>query len=472
MKEALTMRLAKPVLLIIAVFTLFQTGSAQVGETFRIKSKPLGEEREIRVYLPLSYANSKQSYPVIFALDGEATGPVTASAIQFLTGYSTIPQMPEAIVVAIINTDRNRDMPVPQAYDKGGEENFLAFLADELIPEVKRRYRVVELRILLGHSQGGLFAIYALATRPAVFHWYLAMDAPLAGFAEVKPLMEKAGAVITKTDFHGRLVSVENLYGWRKDWATVAQSAPKGFYGAQVEIKDETHETMVYKGVYEGLKRLFHDYAPNLVSDAKGIYTLPVLEEMYKQLSQDYGYKVEIPRQLLLTAAAQNTAMQYGAEAIELINRAVTLYGESPGTKRLLTDAEAAAKKGRDPRIAEWANLPLPSVADMKPFIGAWETIVGDGARESITFEIKDGSVRSQCTLTPREGQPFPMQVKFVRVVAGQTLQWGLANGRGSGILLRTVKLVNATTLSGTAEPVGIEHAPPPRTVTYNRRAS
>jgi hypothetical protein len=378
--------------------------------------------------------------------------------------------MPEALVVAITNTARNRDMPVPQSYGKGGEENFLTFLADELIPEVKRRYRTVELRILLGHSQGGLLAIYALATRPATFQWYLSMDAPLAGFAEVKPLMEKAAAVITKANFHGRLVSVENLYGWRKDWGTLVRAAPKGFYGAQLELKDETHETMVYKGVYEGLKRLFHDYAPNLMKESKGIYTLPVLDERYKQVSQEYGYRVETPKQLLLTAAAQNTAMQYGAEAIELINRAVSLYGESPSTKRLLAEAEEAAKKGRDPRIAEWANLPLPSAADMKPFIGAWETIVGDGARESIVFEINDGSVRSQCTLTPPEGDPFQMQVKFVRVLEGQKLQWGLANGRGSGILLRTVTLVNPATLSGTAEPVGIEHAPPPRPVTYNRR--
>jgi hypothetical protein len=288
----------------------------------------------------------------------------------------------------------------------------------------------------------------------------------------MKPMMGKAGTVITKPNFHGRLVSVENLYGWRKDWATLVQAAPKGFYGERVELKDETHETMVYKGVYEGLKRLFHDYAPNLVKESKGVYTLPVLDEMYQQLSREYGYRVEIPKQLLLTAAAQNTAIQYGAEASELINRATSLYGESPSTKRLLAEADAAAKKGRDPRIAEWANLPLPNAADMKPFIGAWETIVGNGARESIVFEIKDGAVRSQCTLKPPEGDPFQMQVKFVRVLAGQTLQWGLANGRGSGILLRTVKLINPATLSGTAEPVGIEHAPPPRPVTYNRRTS
>src|ERR1044072_6377818 len=163
-----------------------------IGETWPIHSKRIGEDREIRVYLPHSYAYSKQRYPVIYTLDGEGTGPATASAVQFMTGYSEFPQMPEALVVAIINTDRNRDMPIPQMYGKGGEENFLAFLADELIPAIEQRYRTQPLRILIGHSQGGLFAHYALTARPDVFQWYLPMDAPLASFVEARPLMEKA----------------------------------------------------------------------------------------------------------------------------------------------------------------------------------------------------------------------------------------------------------------------------------------
>ena len=42
-----------------------------VGETLRINSKRMNEEREVRVYFPSSYANTKQNYPVIYALDGE-----------------------------------------------------------------------------------------------------------------------------------------------------------------------------------------------------------------------------------------------------------------------------------------------------------------------------------------------------------------------------------------------------------------
>lgn len=443
-----------------------------IGETWRINSKRLGEERELQVYLPASYANNKQRYPVIYALDGEGTGSVTANAVQFMTGYSLIPQMPEALVVAVINTNRNRDMPIPQEYGKGGEEKFLAFLADELIPAIEQRYRTQPLQILLGHSQGGLFANYALGARPKVFQWYLSIDAPLSGFPEAKPIMEKAKSVITKTaNYRGRLVTIENLYGWKKEWTAVIEATPKNFYGEQVAIKDETHETMAYKAIYEGLKRLFHDYAPNLVKDTKGIYTLPTLEQMYKELSQAYGYQVDIPKQLLLASASRNTAMQYGAEAVELIKRAVALYGESPGTKRLMAEAEEAFKKGRDPRLEEWAHLSPPSIEQMKPFLGAWE-MASDRAKELMTFDVINGQARAQCTVTPHGGESLQMDVQFVRVLEDKTLQWGLRNGRGGGIILRTVKLVNENTLQGTTEPVGIQYAPPSHPVTYKRKVN
>ena len=442
-----------------------------IGESWRIHSKRLNEEREVRVFFPASYANSKRPYPVIYTLDGELTGSVVANSVQFMADSSSIPQMPDAIVVAIVNSDRNRDMPVPNAYGKNGESNFLAFLTHELIPTVEQKYRTHPLRILVGHSQGGLFAIYALAEMPSAFQWYLSMDAPVTGFPEVTPMVEKARKEITKNpNYHGRLVSIEKLYGWRKEWTAFIKDAPKGFYAKRVAINDETHETLVYKGVYEGLKLLFHDYTPTTNKDEHGIFTLPTLELMFKERSQDYGYQVDIPKELLLTAAAQDTAMRYGAEAIELIKRAVALYGETTETKRLMAEAEQAAKSGRDPRLAEWANLPAPDAVKMKPFLGTWHMTMDRGT-ESMLFEVHDGVIRTQCTVVPIGGNPFQVDVQFVRVSEDGTLQWGLRNGRGAGIILRTMKLIDENTLQGTTEPVGIEQAPPPHTVTYKRKS-
>jgi uncharacterized protein len=441
-----------------------------VGETLSLSSARLKEEREIRVFLPRSYyANSGRRYPVIFALDGEGTGPIAAGAAEFMTGYSSVPQMPEAIVVAVINVNRNRDMPIPEGYGQAGEVNFLAFLADELIPAVEKKYRTQPLRILLGHSQGGLFAHYAMTARPKAFPWVLAIDAPLAGFAAAKPLIEKIKTVAGTPNFRGRLVSIENLYGWRNEWPALKTSAPGGFYGEQVLMRDETHETMAYKGVYEGLKRLFHDYPPNIARENKAIDTLPALREKYQTVSEIYGYPVEIPKELLLDSADRNIAIQHGAEAAELIARAVALYGESFRTERQMAEAAAAVKKGRNPQLEELMNLPAPAVEAMKPFLGIWER--KQEATWIIAFEAKDAMVRAQNTVIPPTFEPFHLEVQFVRVLEGARLQWGERNGRGPGITVYTAKLVDRNTLAGTAEGIGFIMPRPAFSFVYKRRA-
>lgn len=57
----------------------------------------------------------------------------------------------------------------------GGGEKFLAFLKGELIPWVEQTYRAdAQRRILVGHSYGGLFALYTMFQDPTLFRSYIA----------------------------------------------------------------------------------------------------------------------------------------------------------------------------------------------------------------------------------------------------------------------------------------------------------
>jgi len=42
-----------------------------IGKRFTLSSKILNENRDIQIFLPESYHSSKQSYPVLFILDGQ-----------------------------------------------------------------------------------------------------------------------------------------------------------------------------------------------------------------------------------------------------------------------------------------------------------------------------------------------------------------------------------------------------------------
>ncbi|AXB78839.1 alpha/beta hydrolase [Novosphingobium sp. P6W] len=72
----------------------------------------------------------------------------------------------------------------------GGAESFLTFLEDTLKPEILERYPEASLddHVLFGHSLGGLFAAYALLTRPHAFSTFLVASPSLwwDGFAVLK----------------------------------------------------------------------------------------------------------------------------------------------------------------------------------------------------------------------------------------------------------------------------------------------
>ena len=72
-------------------------------------------------------------------------------------------------------------------------------------------------------------------------------------------------------------------------------------------------------------------------------------------------------------------------------------------------------------------------------------------------------------TIAPPAGDPFQMDVQFVEVIDSKTVQWGVRNGRGTGIIFYSAKLIDGKVLRGMVEPVGIEHAPPPHEVTFKR---
>jgi uncharacterized protein len=148
------------------------------GDYFRLDAQKIGRPFHIFVGYPEGYDSAKpKRYPTVYVLDGDSLFPMIAPHQLFLQ-YDD--KLPEAIIVGIayggFGPEVNKrgydySMPAPEAdADQGGAPVFHAFIKDELIPQIEKRYRSdPDRRILIGQSRGGHFVLFSAMTEPDLF---------------------------------------------------------------------------------------------------------------------------------------------------------------------------------------------------------------------------------------------------------------------------------------------------------------
>jgi predicted alpha/beta superfamily hydrolase len=160
-----------------------------IGKIDSLKSEILDETRKIWVHVPDEASGAitgKTTYPVLYLLDGPGHFHAVTGLLKNLGDNNIVPRM---VVVGIPNTDRTRDLTPTHvdvmfgdstfARTSGGGSDFMDFMEKELIPYVESNYPVTGYRTFVGHSFGGLAAIYSLLSRPQLFSNYVAIDPSL-----------------------------------------------------------------------------------------------------------------------------------------------------------------------------------------------------------------------------------------------------------------------------------------------------
>lgn len=289
--------------LLLAVMLLVLTTAvqAQDGEKFsrnqatKIESTILGETRLISIYLPDDYKHSQAKYPVLYLLDGGTHLQHASSAADYLSGRGIIPDI---IVVAIHNIDRNRDfspLHLDNVPTSGGAEKFLGFLSKELVPYMDENYRTAGFDILLGHSFGGTFIGYTLLAEPHLFDAFLAVS-PYLMFADnlvVNMTLEKLKPFEDTKYFYMTVGDEDRYFETLEEYASIMkEKAGESVEFKYVKMLGENHGTTPYFTVFSGLRFIFSGWGlpPEMIQK-----DLAAIDEHYKKVSEKFRIEVATP---------------------------------------------------------------------------------------------------------------------------------------------------------------------------------
>lgn len=343
-------------LFLLLLVLCFGTASAGdpvvIGQTQRLHSAVLNEDRDYQVYLPDSYGWGKdRRYPVLYVLDGKTHFLHSAGSVGYLAAQGEIPEM---IVVAIASTARLRDFTQTDWSSAwvggGGAGNFKRFLSTELIPNIDGTYRTNGFRVLSGHSSGGQFALYCLTSEPSLFQAYFALSPSLdwdnnlpqrsleKSFDATRNL--KAFLYVARSDDSGQaLADYDRLV------KTLKIKSPKGFRWRSQAFPDETHISIPLLAQIDALRHLYAGYRFHNDMLEKGF---PFAQQHFQAVSKTVGWPLAIPEGVINSLGYAALSEGKTQDAIALFKRNVEANPSSANAHDSLADGYAKAGMWRD----------------------------------------------------------------------------------------------------------------------------
>jgi len=242
--------------LFCALVLCLSAGLCSADSSFLLQSKVLGELRRINVYMPPGYSDCANTrFPVLYMPDGgmEEDFPHVTSTVQSLV---TEGAMRPFLVVGIENTERRRDLTGPTEVAEnrkiaprvGGSAAFRKFIREELMPEIRARYRTTDETAIVGESLAGLFVVETFFLEPDLFDTYIAIDPSVWWNDEylVRHASErlKAQPTLHKTLYLTAADEKDIVRGTERIADILRTDAPKGLTWSYQPMPNEHHNTI------------------------------------------------------------------------------------------------------------------------------------------------------------------------------------------------------------------------------------
>lgn len=262
-----------------------------IGINYTISSEVLNENREIQVYVPESYSENEQEFPVLYILDGQRFFPYAISLLKSFTQFRLTPQF---IIVGITNKYPDR---FGHFIDE--EKKFLSFLEREVIPFVDNNYRTSTERILFGWEYAGSFVVQTLIDNPTLFNAQLvASPFPLENkISEIDDFISNKSAFDNSLYFSVSPNENQVNVGTKKLDSILELKAPKKFNWRYKMLKDEEHLSTSHSTLYFGIKNYFEFYPElqfNSLDEFEKDGGLDYVYYYYEQRALKYGFSKQL----------------------------------------------------------------------------------------------------------------------------------------------------------------------------------
>ncbi|OAG67118.1 esterase [Xanthomonas floridensis] len=240
-----------------------------------------GRGYQVFVALPRGYADHPQRrYPVLYVTDADYAFPLVKQIARRLNGEG--PAIEDFILVGLSYAvgdepmpSRRRDYtPTPEdganaapVATHGKSAAYIAYLRDQALPFIARRFRTDEQRrLFLGHSYGGLLGTQILLSSPDMFAGYI-LGSPSYWYGEHAMAAQEAAYATTHRDLAAQVYLYVGEYEQRRfdqhyDMVTDAQAMvqrlrerhyPSLRLSMEV-LNDEDHLSVAPRGTTHGLK--------------------------------------------------------------------------------------------------------------------------------------------------------------------------------------------------------------------------
>ena len=461
------------------------------GKVDSVYSKILGEQRTVWIYSPTMKPGNKyagERFPVIYLLDGDTHFEGVVAMIRQLGEIDGNTSFPPMIVVAILNTNRTRDltpmhimndlpyMDSNASVNTGGNEKFIAFMQNEIMPHIDSLYPVQPFKLLIGHSFGGLTAMNILTNHTKMFNAYIAIDPSMwfgheaflkvteqklaqqnyagtklyLGIANTMP--EGMTLESLKNDTTAGTRHIRSIFSLND---FIKKHPKNGLEYAENYHPDDDHGSVPFISEYEGLRFIFRDYKLTFsIADFLDSSTAIIkkISDHYEKISKQFGYTVLPPQDMIAGFAmiAMSKEFMPRAEALYTMNvenypnsaDANYAYGSVYLAKKDTVNAIKYFKKALaindSPATLQMINILEGkkvfdlSIVEMKKYTGVY---VFEAATVTATVYLKDSALWIS---SPGDGEyelvPFAPDIFTIKNKAGYTLHFEMNNQKATGL--------------------------------------